>query len=117
MALEHAQEKRRRISSVVLIWPSTSLPPHIRDMLVRLKDTYGIHVAAIKVRDSDVERMLSYVDMNDEEVPEVHRSLVEYMRYHGVRELPALIVDGRLVAVGDGVVETLRRLLYTPAIA
>jgi len=117
MALEHAQERRRRVSSVVLIWPSTSLPPQVRELLEGVKYTHGARVAAIKIQPDAVERIMDYLDKPDEEVSEVHRSLVEYMRHHGVRELPALIVDGRLVAAGDGVVETLQRLLYTPAIA
>jgi len=105
------------LREVVLIWPSTYLPPRIRDMLIGLRDTYGIRVAAVKVRDNDVDRMLSYLDLPSEEVPEMHRSFVDLLRRFGVRALPALIVDGRLVAVGDNVEDALRSLLHRPAIA
>jgi len=116
MALEHAQ--RRRVGSVVLIWPDVDVPPQVRELLEGVKYTHGARVVAIKVRPDDVDRMLSYVDMDDEKVPEVHRSFVSLLRQYGVRELPALIVDSRLVAVGEGeVVKTLRSLLHTPAIA
>jgi len=117
MAMERVQ-KRRHIGEVILIWPSTSVPPHIRELIDKIKAVYGARVVAIKVRPSDVDKLLSYTYMPEEEVPEVHRSLVEYMRYHGIRDLPALIVDNKLVAAGEGeVVEALKSLLYNPAIA
>jgi len=105
------------VREVILIWPSNNLPPHIRDMLIGLRDAYGIRVTAVKVRDSDVERMLRYIDLPDSEIPEMHRSFVDLLRRFGVRELPALVIDGRLVATGEDVENTLRRLLHTPAIA
>jgi len=105
------------LREVVLIWPSTYLPPRIRDILIGLRDTYGIRVTVIKIRDSDVGRMLDYLDKPIEEVPEVHRSFVSLLRQYGIRQFPALVVDNRLVATGEAVVDALRRLLHTPVIA
>jgi len=103
---------------VIVVWPSTSLPTHLREAIDAVKRVHpGARVVVVKIRDGDVDRMLGYLDMPDEEVPEIHRSFIALLRQYGVRELPALIVDGRLVAVGYSVAEVLRRLLYTPAIA
>jgi len=99
MAQELAR-KRKRINEVILIWPSTNLPHYIRDILTRLKDMYGARVVAIKVRPSDVDRLLSYVD-NPEEAPEMHRSFVHLLQRFDIRDLPALVVDGRRVAMGS----------------
>jgi len=117
MALEHAY-KRRRVNSVVLMWPDAHVPPQVRELLEGVKYAHGARVAAIKIQPDVVYQILNYLDKPEEEVPEVHRSLVEYMRYHGIRDLPALIVDNKLVAAGEGeVVEALKSLLYNPAIA
>lgn len=100
MAQELAR-KRKRVSEVILIWPSTDLPYYIRDMLMRLKDTYGARVVAVKVRPSDVDRLMGYLDAPEEEVPEVHRSFVRLLQRFDIRDLPALVVDGRLAAQGS----------------
>jgi len=116
MALEHAQ-RRGRVSSVVLIWPSTNVPPRVRELLETVKYAHGARVAAIKIQPDAVERIMSYLN-TPEEAPEVHRPLIEYMRYYGIRELPALVVDNSLVAVGEeAVLASLQRLLHRPAIA
>jgi len=39
------------------------------------------------------------------EVPPMIRPVVSLMQRHGARELPALIVDGRLVATGETAVK------------
>jgi len=112
MAQELAR-KRKRVDEVILIWPSTDLPYYIRDILTRLKDVYGARVVAVKVRPSDVDRLMSYLSVPEEEVPEVHRSFVHLLRRFDIRDLPALIVDGRRVAMGREaeVLRELQRLL------
>jgi len=112
--LRQAQRAPQR--DVVLIWPSTDLPHYVRDMLMRLRDAYGIRVVAIKVRPGDVERMLHYIDLPDSEIPEMHRSFVSLLRQYGVREMPALIADGQLIATGEDVVDALRSLAHSPAL-
>jgi len=99
MALERVQ-KRRRVSEVIVIWPSTSVPLHVRGLLDRIKAVYGARISLIKVRPDAVAKLLSYVDM-PEEAPETHRSFVRLLNRFGVRELPALIVDGQLIATGE----------------
>jgi len=108
MAMERVQ-KRRHIGEVILIWPSTSVPPHIRELIDKIKAVYGARVVAIKVRPSDVDRLLSYTYMPEVEVPEVHRSFVRLLNRFDIRDLPALIVDGRRVAAGSEA-EVLREL-------
>jgi len=39
--------------------------------------------------------------MPEEEVPEVHRSFVKLMERYGVRDLPAVVIDGQLAAAGS----------------
>jgi len=116
MALMRAQASAL-VREVILIWPG-ELPAHLREVYDAVKHLYpGARVVAVTVRPDAVERIMGYLDTPLEDVPPMYRPLVSLMQRHGVRELPALIVDGRLVAVGDGVEDALRRLLYTPAIA
>jgi len=99
MALERVQ-KRRHIGEVILIWPDTLVPAHVRGLLDKIKAVYGARISLVKVRPDAVARLLSYVDV-PEEAPEMHRSFVNLLNRFGVRELPALIVDGQLVATGE----------------
>jgi len=104
------------LREVIIVWPSTNVPPRLKETIEAIKRVHpGARVVMIKVRDSDVDRLLSYVD-NPEGAPEIHRSFVEFLRYYGIRKLPALVIDGRLVAVGEDVEDTLRGLLHPPAI-
>jgi len=104
MALERVQ-KRKRVSEVILIWPDVNMPPYLREILDRIKYLYpGARAVAIKVRPDALDRIMSYLDVPLEDVPPMFRSLVGLMQRHGVRDLPALIVDGRLVATGEAAV-------------
>jgi len=107
---------KRRVREMVLIWPNVEVPYHVRELLEGIKYAHGARVTAIKILPDAVERIMSYLDA-PEEVPEEPRSLVEYMRYYGIRELPALVVDNRLVATGEAVVDALQSLFRMPAIA
>jgi len=95
------RRKRERVGEVLLIWPG-ELPPHVRAVLERVKYVYpGARAVSITVRPDAVRWVLDNLDKPLAEVPPMIRSLVSLMRRHGARELPALIVDGRLVATGE----------------
>jgi len=101
MAQELAR-KRKRINEVILIWPDVNMPTHLREILDRIKYLYpGARAVAIKVRPDALDKIMRYLNMPLEDVPPMFRSLISLMQRHGVRQLPALIVDGRLVATGE----------------
>jgi len=90
----------------------------LREVYDAVKRLYpGARVVAVAVRPDALQWVMDNLDKPLEDVPPMIRPLVGLMQRHGVRELPALIVDGRLVATGEDVENTLRRLLHTPAIA
>jgi len=116
MAQELAK-KRKRISEVIVIWPDVNLPPHLREMLDRVKYVYpGARAAAIKVRPDALPWVLGNLDKPLEDVPPMIRSLVGLMQRHNIRKLPALIVDGVLITTGPDVEDALRRIVHTPAL-
>jgi len=101
--------KRKRVDEVVVIWPDVNMPQYLREILDRIKYLYpGARAVAIKVRPDALDKIMNYLDASLEDVPPMFRSLVSLMQRHGIRQLPALIVDGRLVAVGEA--EVLREL-------
>jgi len=107
--------QRARVNSVLLIWPDTELPAHLREMLDAVKYVHpGARAVAIKVRPDALQWIMSYLDRPLDETPPMIRSLVGILQRHGIRELPALIVNDQVVAVGDGVEDALRRLVRTP---
>jgi len=109
------QTQGRAPREVIIVWPDTQVPSYVRELIDKIKAAHGSRIALIKVRPTDVERMLGYLDVAPEEVPEIHRSFIALLRQYGVRKMPALIVDGQLVAVGeDDVEEALRSLVRSP---
>jgi len=104
MALERVQ-KRKRVSEVILIWPDTQVPSHVRDLMERIKYVHaGARAVTIKVRPDALQWVWNNLDKPLEDVPPMIRSLVGLMQRHGVRQLPALIVDGKLAAAGEAAV-------------
>jgi len=96
------RRKRERVEEVLLIWPG-ELPPHVQAAVERIKHS-GARVSTIWVRPGAVGWVLSNLDKPLAEVPPMIRPLVSLMQRHGARELPALIVDGRLAAAGEAAV-------------
>jgi len=112
--LRQTAQARARVSSVLLIWPG-ELPAHLREILDAVKYAHpGARAVAVKIRPDALQWIMDNLDKPLDEVPPMIRSLVGILQRHGIRELPALIVNDRLAAVGDGVEDALRRLVRTP---
>jgi len=104
--------RRRCIGEALLIWPDADVPQHIKDTIAAIKAAQpNAKVARIMLKPQYVRWVLDSLDKPLAEVPPMIRPVVSLMQRHGARELPALIVDGRLVATGEtAVARALARL-------
>lgn len=98
--------KRRCVSDVLLIWPDADVPQYVKDAIAAIKAASpNTRVARIMLKPQHVGWVLSNLDKPPAEVPPMIRPVVSLMQRHGARELPALIVDGRLAATGETAVK------------
>jgi len=89
------------VGEVVLVWDEFEISPHVRAAVDALS-ARGVSVRVIAIRREAVPRVLALLSGGD--APPQYRPLVSLLKRYGVRQLPALIVDGRVVAEGNPLV-------------
>lgn len=65
-------------------------------------DENRVRLTIIKVRGDVVDEVLKYLDQPDNKIPGQYRSLIVRMRQDGVSTFPALVINDKKVAEGDG---------------
>jgi len=87
---------------VVLVWDELEIPPHVRAAVDAL-NARGVSVRVIAIRREAVPKVLALLNSGGDAPPQ-YRPLVSLLKRYGVRQLPALIVDGKVVAEGNPLV-------------
>jgi len=104
--------------SVVLVWDEFDIPPHVRAVVDALRRYVDVRVVAVR-RDA-VPKVLEYLhNYDDDETPPQYRPLISMLKRFGVKQLPALVVDGEVAAEGNHVLvlSHLNAILWSAATA